>query len=198
MRVILKQTVPKVGKEGQVVRVKDGFARNFLFPRGMAVVADKSQIKVLEARNKRLEAQLAETKAAADAIGEKMNGKDVQMEVRAGTGQRLFGAVTSQDIADAIKEQLGVEVERKSVGILQPIKQLGHFSIEIDMHRHVDCRIMLHVVDPVAEEEARKAAEAISDMATDAAPVEEDTAEKDDGEKPADEEATEEEAPAEE
>ena len=62
MKVILKQTVPKVGKEGQVVKVKNGFARNFLFPRGMATVADKAQLKVLEARNKKLESKLAETK----------------------------------------------------------------------------------------------------------------------------------------
>ncbi len=159
MKVILKQSVPKVGKEGTVVKVKDGFARNFLFPRGMAIIADKSQLKVLEARNARLESKLSETKAAAAAIGEKLDGKRLRMEVRSGSGQRLFGAVTSQDIADAIKLQLGVEVDKKTVGILQPIKQLGHFSIEIDLHRHVDCKIYLDVVDPVAEEEARKAAE---------------------------------------
>jgi large subunit ribosomal protein L9 len=159
MRVILKQSVSKVGKEGQVVRVKAGFARNFLFPRGMAVVADKSQIRVLEARNKRLEKVLEATKASAEEIAEKLNGKRIRMEVRSGAGQRLFGAVTSQDIADAIKEQLGVELEKKLVGILQPIKQLGHFGIDIDLHRHVDCRVHLDVVDPVLEEEARKAAE---------------------------------------
>jgi large subunit ribosomal protein L9 len=159
MRVILKQSVPKVGKEGQVVRVKAGFARNFLFPRGMAVVADKSQVRVLEARNKRLEKQLEATKSGAEEIAAKLNGKRIRMEVRSGAGQRLFGAVTSQDIADAIKEQLGVELEKKLVGILQPIKQLGHFGIDIDLHRHVDCRVHLDVVDPVLEEEARKAAE---------------------------------------
>jgi large subunit ribosomal protein L9 len=159
MRVILKQSVSKVGKEGQVVRVKAGFARNFLFPRGMAVVADKSQVRVLEARNKRLEKVLEATKASAEEIAEKLNGKRIRMEVRSGAGQRLFGAVTSQDIADAIKEQLGVELEKKLVGILQPIKQLGHFGIDIDLHRHVDCRVHLDVVDPVLEEEARKAAE---------------------------------------
>ncbi len=159
MKVILKQSVPKVGKEGTVVKVKDGFARNFLFPRGMAVVADKAQTKVLEARNARLESKLADTKAAAAEIAEKLDGKRLRMEVKSGSGQRLFGAVTSQDIADAIKTQLGVEVDKKTVGILQPIKQLGHFAIEIDLHRHVDCKIHLDVVDPVAEEEARKAAE---------------------------------------
>ena len=165
MRVILKQTVPKVGKEGQVVRVKNGFARNFLFPRGMAVVADKAQLRVLEARNKRLEAQLSETKSAADESASKLDGKSVRIEVKSGTGQRLFGAVTAQDIAEVIKDQLGVEIDRKIVGILQPIKQLGHFHIEIDLHRQVDCRVTVHVVDPVAEEEARKAAEGLADAA---------------------------------
>jgi large subunit ribosomal protein L9 len=140
--------------------VKDGFARNFLFPKGMAVVADKAQTKVLEARNARLEKQLAETKDAAAATAEKLNGKHVRMEVRSGTNGRLFGAVTSQDIADAIKAATGVELDKKTVGILQPIKQLGHFAIEIDLHRHVDCKVHVDVVDPVAEEEARKAAEA--------------------------------------
>ncbi|HXH60461.1 MAG TPA: 50S ribosomal protein L9 [Fimbriimonadaceae bacterium] len=159
MRVILKQSVPKVGKEGQVVRVKAGFARNFLFPRGMAIVADKAQMKVLEARNKRLEAQLAATQSSAQEVAEKIDGKRVRLEVKAGTGQRLFGAVTSQDIADAVKDQLGVELDRKVVGLLQPIKQLGHFSIDVDLHRHVDCRVYVDVVDPEAEEEARKAAE---------------------------------------
>ena len=159
MTVILKQTVPNVGKEGQVVRVKAGFARNFLFPRGMATVADKSQLKVLESRNKKIEQQLQDTKAAAEETASKLAGKHLRMEVRSGAGQRLFGAVTSQDIADAIKEQLGVELDKRIVGILQPIKQLGHFSIEIDLHRLVDCKVVLDVVDPVAEEEARKAAE---------------------------------------
>lgn len=159
MKVILKQSVPKVGKEGQVVRVKDGFARNFLFPQGMAVVADKAQLKVLEARNARMAKTLEETKAAAQTQAEKLDGKRIRIEVRSGAGQRLFGAVTSQDIADAIKAQLGVEIDKKIVGILQPIKQLGHYAIEIDLHRHVDCRVHVDIVDPVAEEEARKAAE---------------------------------------
>ena len=189
MRVILKQTVPKVGKEGQVVRVKSGFARNFLFPRGMAVVADKAQLRVLEARNKRLESQLAESKSAAEESASKLDGKSVRIEVRSGTGQRLFGAVTSQDIAEAIKDQLGLEIDRKIVGILQPIKQLGHFNIEIDVHRQVDCKVTVHVVDPVAEEEARKAAEGLADKAAedtgDKAPAEEPAEEAPSDEKPA-------------
>lgn len=159
MKVILKKTVPNVGKEGQVVKVKDGFARNFLFPQGMATVADKAQLRVLEARNNKVAATLEATKSSAQDLAAKIDGKKIRMEVKAGTGHRLFGAVTSQDIADAIKQSFGVEVEKKTVGILQPIKQLGHYSIEIDLHRFVDCKIHLDVVDPVLEEAERKAAE---------------------------------------
>jgi len=159
MKVILKQTVPNVGKEGQVVKVKSGFARNFLFPQGMAIIADKSQLKVLEARNARLAKVLEETKSSAQEVASKLDGKRLRIEVRSGAGQRLFGAVTSQDIADAIKKDLGVDLDKKVVGILQPIKQLGHYAVEIDLHRHVDCKVHVDVVDPVAEEEARKAAE---------------------------------------
>lgn len=159
MKIILKQTVPNVGKAGQVVKVKDGFARNFLFPQGMATVADRSQLKVLEAKNKKVEAQLAATKSGAKEVAEKLDGKRLRIEVKAGAGHKLFGAVTSQDIADCIKANLGVEVDKKVVGILQPIKQLGHYSIEIDLHRFVDCKIHVDVVDPILEETERKAAE---------------------------------------
>lgn len=158
MKVILKQTVPKVGKEGSVVTVKDGFARNFLFPRGMAVLADKTQMHVLEKRNAKVAAQLAETKADADALREKIHGADVRIEGKVGkeTG-KLFGAITSQDIADAIKSQLGVTLEKKQIGILQPIKRLGTHNVEIDAHRQVDIKIHVHVFDPESVEEEKPA-----------------------------------------
>ena len=193
MKVLLKQPVPKVGKEGQVVKVKNGFARNFLFPRGMATVADKAQLKVLEARNKKLEAQLADTKEAADAVAEKLNGGEVRIEVKSGIGERLYGAVTSQDLADAIKEQLGVEIEKRAVGILQPIKQLGSFSIEIDLHRQVDCKIVANIIDPVKEQQAAADAAGLADQLD-----EEGTAEIESAETASGEAAPEESEPAEE
>ncbi|MCH7905173.1 MAG: 50S ribosomal protein L9 [Armatimonadetes bacterium] len=192
MKVILKQTVPKVGKEGQVVKVKNGFARNFLFPRGMATVADKAQLKVLEARNKKLESKLAETKAAADAIAEKLSGGELRIEVKSGIGARLFGAVTAQDLADAIKEQLGVEVEKKAVGILQPIKQLGSFTIEIDLHRQVDCKIVANIIDPVKEQQAVADAAGLADQL-----AEDETAEGESAETTSEEAAPAETEPAE-
>jgi large subunit ribosomal protein L9 len=152
MKVILKQSVPKVGKEGQVVSVKDGFARNYLFPRGMAILADKSQLGVLARRNAKIEAKLAETKAEAESVRDVINGKVVEIAGHVGkdTG-RLFGAVTAQDIADAIERQFKVSVDKRAVLLTQPIKRLGDHVVEIDVHRLVDIRLTVRVFDPEAQ-----------------------------------------------
>jgi large subunit ribosomal protein L9 len=152
MKVILKQSVPKVGKEGQVVTVKDGFARNYLFPRGMAVVADKSQLNVLARRNAKVEAKLADTKSEAEGVRDIINGKTVSIQGHVGkdTG-KLFGAVTAQDIADAILRDFKVSLDKRAVLLSQPIKRLGDHTVEIDVHRLVDIKMTVRVFDPEAE-----------------------------------------------
>lgn len=166
MKVILKQSVPKVGKEGQVVTVKGGYARNFLFPRGMAVVADKKQMGVLTRRNAKVEAALASTKADAEALREKLHGKVVNIEGHVGkeTG-KLFGAVTNQDIADAIKAQYGVDLEKRVVLLSHAIKQLGNHSVDIDVHRQVDIRMSVRVFDPELVAAAARAAASVKPAA---------------------------------
>jgi len=169
MKVILNQTVPKVGKEGQVVNVADGFARNYLFPRGYAVLADKKQLAALQRRHIKLESKLIESKADAEALKDKLNGQTVRILAKAGSGTtKLFGAVTSQDVVDAIRDQLNVEVEKKRVGVLEPIKRLGTYAIEIDLHRDVDATVMVEVYDPdyVAIE-----AEVLPDVTAEATPA---------------------------
>lgn len=159
MKVILNQTVPKVGKQGQIVTVADGFARNFLFPQGLAIVAEKNQIKALETRNARVKAKGAATLSAAQTLKEKIEGQTVKIEGKVGKDAgKLFGAITAQDVADAIKKQLGIDVEKKNVGIIQPIKRLGTFPIEIDLHNEVDATINVNVFDPNAPVEAPVAA----------------------------------------
>lgn len=176
MKIILLQTVPKLGKEGQVVTVKDGYARNYLFPKGLATLADKGQLAALEKRNARLAAKLAETKASAEALKGKIDGQLVSIEGKVGRELgKLFGAITSQDIADAIKAQLGVSVEKKQVALLEPIKRLGRHSILVDLHREVDAYITVRVFDPAHPEldvvEA-PAAEATEEAASDETLVE--------------------------
>lgn len=151
MKVILKQSVPKVGKENQVVTVADGYARNFLFPRGLAIIADKNQVKALDIRKQRMAAKVAETTAAAQALKEKLEGQTVKIEGKVGKDAgKLFGAITSQDVADAVAAQLGTTVEKRQVALVQPIKRLGVFPVMLDLHPEVDATINVNVFDPNA------------------------------------------------
>jgi large subunit ribosomal protein L9 len=151
MKVILLQTVPKVGKEGTIVNVADGYARNFLFPRSLAIYADDRQVKALEKRNARLAEKLASKKTDAEAVKAKLDGLLVRLpgQVGAATG-RLFGAITSQDIADAIKKETGIELEKKQVLLAEPIRRLGTTALDVELHREVDARIAVEVYDPAA------------------------------------------------
>lgn len=157
MKVILNQTVPKVGKAGTVVTVADGFARNYLFPRGLAIVADRAQVAALEKRNARVAEKVAAKKADAEGVKAKIDGQTIKIETKVGAdGVRLNGAITSQIIADAVKAQLGVELEKKQVALHDPIKRLGTYAVELDLHAHVDANISVVVFDPeliVVEEE---------------------------------------------
>jgi large subunit ribosomal protein L9 len=148
MKVILKQTIAKVGKEGQVVQVADGFARNFLFPRGLAVLADKPSIALLEKQKEKLATQLENTLVSAKEVAEKIDGKTIRITGKTAKGSiKLFGAVTTADIVDSIKENLNVEIERKNVALLHPIKRIGVHDILIDLHRDVDATVKLEITD---------------------------------------------------
>ncbi len=155
MKVILRTTVPKVGKEGQVVSVANGFARNYLFPRGLAVVAEKNQLRALEKRNTRISAKLAEGLSGAQELREKLDGQTIRLEGNVGRdGTKLFGAITSQDIVAAVKKQLKATIDKKQVALIEPIKRLGTHSVELDLHREVDARLTVEVFDPNAPVEA--------------------------------------------
>lgn len=168
MKVILKQTVPKVGKAGTVVNVADGFARNYLFPRGLAIVAEKKQVEALERQLRKQDERTAGEKAAAEALGADLNGKTVRIAGQVGAAAgKLFGAITSQDIVAAVKEQLGKDLDRKQVALLEPIKRLGKHDVELDLHRTVDAKIIVEVYDPTAPVEEAPAEDAATEDAGD-------------------------------
>lgn len=157
MKVILNQTVPKVGKEGTVVTVADGFARNYLFPRGLAILADKNQLVALERRQAKLAEKTAGQKASAESLKGELDGKTVRIEGKVGKDSaKLFGAITSQDVIDAIKAQLGQTVDKKQVALIEPIKRLGVHDVHLDLHREVDAIVKVDVFDPNAPVEAPK------------------------------------------
>jgi large subunit ribosomal protein L9 len=151
MKVILNQTVPKVGKEGAVVNVADGYARNYLFPRGLAVLADKNQITALERRQAKVAEKTAGQKSSAESLKELLDGKTVRIEGKVGkdTG-KLFGAITSQDVVDLIKSQLGQTIDKKQFALIEPIKRLGVHDVELDLHPQVDAHLKVEVYDPNA------------------------------------------------
>jgi large subunit ribosomal protein L9 len=151
MKVILKQTVPKVGKEGTVVNVADGFARNYLFPRSLAIVAEKKQVAALDKRNERIAAKTAGLKAQAEALKVRINGSTIRIPGQVGADKaKLFGAITAQDVHDAIVSQLKADIDRKKIALIEPIKRLGTFTVELDLHREVDAKIKVEVYDPTA------------------------------------------------
>jgi large subunit ribosomal protein L9 len=161
MKVILNQTVPKVGKEGTIVSVADGYARNYLFPRGLAILAEKNQVRALERRQAKVAEATAGQKAAAEAVKGELHGKTVRLEGKVGKDSaKLFGAITSQDVIDAIKSQLGHTVDKKQVALIEPIKRLGVHDVELDLHPQVDAIVKVEVYDPNAIVVAPKEEEA--------------------------------------
>ncbi|MBA3725925.1 MAG: 50S ribosomal protein L9 [Armatimonadetes bacterium] len=148
MKIILNQTIAKLGKEGQVVKVADGFARNFLFPKKLARVADKTSLDRLEREQQKAAAETEKTRGNAEKLAAKIDGQTVRVIGSTAKGAtKLFGAITSSDVAEAIKSTTGVEVDKRTVALLHPIKRLGVYNILVDLHRDVDAHIHLEVAN---------------------------------------------------
>ena len=152
MDIILLQDMEKVGEKHDIVKVKDGYGRNFLIPKGMAVVANDSNRRkyasIVRALEKRETARLGEYKTLAAQL----DGKTVTITAKAGSSGKLFGSVDAGQIAAAIKSQLGVEIERKKV-VIEPLKELGTHVAAVNLHKEVIAQVTVEVVaqeEPVA------------------------------------------------
>jgi large subunit ribosomal protein L9 len=146
MQVILMEKVANLGELGDVVKVKDGFARNYLIPHGKAKRATEANLKAFESRRADLEKAQAATLAKAKERGAKLESLKLQITQKAGPDGRLFGSVTNYDIVEALTKQ-GHEVERANVRMPQgPLKQVGDFPIEIALHTDVTATITVSVV----------------------------------------------------
>jgi ribosomal protein L9 len=146
MKIIMQKDLAKVGKEGEVVTVADGYARNYLFPRGLAVQATGGALKNVQMRQAQEEKRAEALKAEADKAAGVLEGKTVRIEARAGAGERLYGSITAGDIADAIQKDLNVAVDKRKVQLTDPIKAMGTFTVPVKLHRDVTVPVTVEVV----------------------------------------------------
>jgi large subunit ribosomal protein L9 len=148
VKVVLRDDVENIGRKGDLIEVTDGFARNFLVPRGLAMKATKGVVQQAEAMRRNREARDARDREAAQALADQLTGKRIELRARAGEGGRLFGSVTSADVADAVRAQTGVELDRRKTQLAEPLKELG--AVEVPVKLHADVEVIL-TVDVVPE-----------------------------------------------
>ena len=145
MKVILKEDVRKLGKKDAVVEVSDGYARNFLFPRGLAVEGTAQNVNILKDKTAAAERRDSRLTAEAEAVKSKIAGKVVKMSVGAGEGGRLFGSVTAAQVAEALQAQYGVKLDKKNVKIDGAVKALGAYPLTLKLYPGVECAMTLSV-----------------------------------------------------
>lgn len=145
MKVILKQKHENLGDVGEIVAVKSGFARNFLIPNGIAMAATSQNMRVIEQERKQLEAAADRERKSAEELAEKLNTISVTAEVQVGEEDRVFGAVTSQNIAELLLAK-GFEIDRRRILLDEPLKSLGVYEIPIKLHSDVEAKIKVWVV----------------------------------------------------
>ena len=167
MQVILLERVAKLGQMGEVVKVKDGYARNFLLPQGKALRASEDNIKSFEGRKAQLEAQNLETKKEAGAIAAKLDGKIFVVIRSASDAGALYGSVTTRDAADAATAA-GFSVDKKQVVLTRPIKELGLHEVEVVLHPEVTATVTLNVARSNEEAELQASGKSIQDLAAEA------------------------------
>ena len=147
MKVILQQDVKGQGKKGQMVEVSDGYGRNFLLPRKLAVEATAENINTMKMQDKARQAKAAEEKAAAQAAAERLKGCQVKIKARAGQGGKLFGSITSREISDELKAQHGIDVNKSKIVLSEPIKSFGSFEVKCKLGSEVSGTIFVLVVE---------------------------------------------------
>ena len=161
MEVILLERVAKLGQMGEVVRVKDGFARNFLLPRGKALRANEANRKKFENQRAQLEARNLQLKSEASAVAEKVDGQTVVIIRQAGESGQLYGSVSTRDIADALTAA-GFTVGRNQVVLTTAIKTLGLHSVPVHLHAEVEAKITVNVARSADEAERQAKGESLS------------------------------------
>lgn len=151
MKVILQENVEGLGYLGDVLTVADGYARNYLLPQKKAVFAEARQVKLLQHLKRQIDQKAKKELEALGDIGKKMSDVSLTFEVQTGKDDKLFGSVTSKDIAEQLAEH-GMTVDRRKIQLPQPLKELGTFPVPIKLHRDVVAKIQVTLVKQAGEE----------------------------------------------
>ena len=145
MKVILKQDVKTIGKKDEIHEVSDGYARNFLFPRGLAAPADASAVNMARTKSEAREHHAAEALAAAQALADKVKDKTVTLKAKCGASGRRFGKVTAKDVAEALSKVAGTEIDKRKVELERDIKDFGTYSATVKLHPGVSAAFKVKV-----------------------------------------------------
>jgi len=143
---VLRADVETLGNKGDLLDVSDGYARNYLVPRGLAIRATKGVVKQAEAMRRNRAARDARDREAAQAVADQLTGRRIEITARAGEGGRLFGSVTSTDVANAVRTQLDVEIDRRHLSMPEPLKALGPAEVPLRLHPEVEVPLSVEVV----------------------------------------------------
>lgn len=149
MQVILLEDVKKLGEKGQVLKVAEGYARNFLIPKGLAVEASKGKLKDLAKQNQAQETNRKKIEDEARELGQQLEGLKLVMQAKVGDAGKLFGAINNKDIAEVLHNSHGFAVDKKKIILKDPIKALGEYTIPIKLHPAVQTQIYVEVVPEV-------------------------------------------------
>ena len=145
MKIVLLQDVKNVGKKGDVVNVSDGYARNFILPKKLGAEATQGNLNTLKQQQAAAARLAAEQLAEAKAVAEGLAGKTVALKVKVGANGKLFGAVSSKEIAEGLKEQFGVDLDKKKILLNEPIKEIGTQEVDVKLHKDVTAKLKVDV-----------------------------------------------------
>ena len=146
MKVILTKDIKELGKTGELINASEGYVRNFLLPRKLAIIADAAAMKDLEQKKKTLEQKGEKMLAEAKDIAEKIKGVSVKIVGKAGAGTKLYGSVTNQEIATALSTQHKLKVDKRKIQLIDPIKSTGSYDVPIKLHHDVTANLHVDVV----------------------------------------------------
>lgn len=146
MKVILKENIKGVGKKDEIINASDGYARNFLFPKNLAVEANAENLSKLKSKNESIKYQKGQEKEAAQKIADKMSKIQLKIQVKAGENGKIFGGVSSKEIADSLEKDYNIKVDKKKIDLKETIKTLGVRTVDIKLYEGVIGKLKIDVI----------------------------------------------------